>query len=89
MLLDQDPTDIAATVAMFNILKDSNSIRVDMLASLLKRMGYNCDRGQKPQLTPAYLLTKTKVILTQAQLPTYLTVMGQKPQLTPANLLIK
>lgn len=60
VLLDQDPTEIAATVEMFNILKDSNAIRVEMLTSLLKGMGYNCEKGQTPQLTPAYLFTQTK-----------------------------
>ncbi|XP_063433359.1 biotin--protein ligase-like [Mytilus trossulus] len=60
VLLDQDPTDIAATVEMFNILKESNSVRLEMLSSLLKRMGYNCDRDQTPIYTPAYLLAKNK-----------------------------
>ena len=61
LLLDQDPTDIAATVEMFNILKNSNSVRVDILTSLLQGMGYNCDRGTLPQLTPTHILTKNKV----------------------------
>jgi len=65
-LLDKDPVELAISNELFTMLKQSNVGRFTLLASLLTRLGLNCDKSAAPPLSSVCLLTQSKVCLCQS-----------------------
>lgn len=54
---DKDPSEMGISQDIFTILKQSNSIRFEILRSLFRRLGIDCDQPVLPSLTPIVLLS--------------------------------
>ena len=52
---------MAISIDIFAILKQSNAHRFEILRSLFRRLGIDCDQPDLPAVTPIILLTNSSV----------------------------